>query len=85
MTGWSLAKTARATRHAAGIAFISTQNWVTAGNPKGAFIPPNQGPGIFGWSGVLRGAAVVFFAYIGFDAVSTASQEAINPHAETSP
>jgi basic amino acid/polyamine antiporter, APA family len=63
----------------AGIAFVSTQNWVTAGNPEGAFIPPNQGPGIFGWSGVLRGAAVVFFAYIGFDAVSTASQEAINP------
>jgi APA family basic amino acid/polyamine antiporter len=64
---------------AAGIAFISTENWVTASNPEGAFIPPNQGPGIFGWSGVLRGAAVVFFAYIGFDAVSTASQEAINP------
>ena len=63
----------------AGIAFVDTQNWVTAGNPDGAFIPPNQGPGIFGWSGVLRGAAVVFFAYIGFDAVSTASQEAINP------
>jgi APA family basic amino acid/polyamine antiporter len=63
----------------AGIAFISSQNWVTAGNPEGAFIPPNQGPGIFGWSGVLRGAAVVFFAYIGFDAVSTASQEAVNP------
>jgi APA family basic amino acid/polyamine antiporter len=63
----------------AGIAFVSTQNWVTAGNPEGAFIPPNQGSGIFGWSGVLRGAAVVFFAYIGFDAVSTASQEAINP------
>src|SRR5262252_4729555 len=63
----------------AGIAFVSTQNWVTTGNPEGAFIPPNQGPGIFGWSGVLRGAAVVFFAYIGFDAVSTASQEAINP------
>ena len=57
----------------AGIAFVSTQNWVTAGNPEGAFIPPNQGSGIFGWSGVLRGAAVVFFAYIGFDAVSTAS------------
>jgi APA family basic amino acid/polyamine antiporter len=32
----------------AGIAFISSQNWVTAGNPEGAFIPPNQGPGIFG-------------------------------------
>jgi APA family basic amino acid/polyamine antiporter len=63
----------------AGIAFVSTQNWVTAGNPEGAFIPPNQGRGIFGWSGVLRGAAVVFFAYIGFDAVSTASQEAVNP------
>ena len=59
--------------------FVSTQNWVTAGNPEGAFIPPNLGPGIFGWSGVLRGAAVVFFAYIGFDAVSTAAQEASNP------
>jgi APA family basic amino acid/polyamine antiporter len=35
--------------------------------------------GRFGWSGVVRGAAVVFFAYIGFDAVSTAAQEAINP------
>ncbi|MGB6831850.1 MAG: amino acid permease, partial [Candidatus Acidiferrum sp.] len=47
-------------------------NWVTPGNPAGAFIPPNTRPGVFGWSGVLRGAAVVFFAYIGFDAVSTA-------------
>ena len=37
------------------------------------------GFGHFGWSGVLTGGAVVFFAYIGFDAVSTASQEAINP------
>ena len=63
----------------AGFAFIDTRNWVTTSNPEGAFIPPNQGPGIFGWSGVLRGAAVVFFAYIGFDAVSTASQEAKNP------
>jgi APA family basic amino acid/polyamine antiporter len=63
----------------AGFAFIDTHNWVTTSNPEGAFIPPNQGPGIFGWSGVLRGAAVVFFAYIGFDAVSTASQEAKNP------
>src|SRR5262249_36950556 len=33
---------------AVGIAFISTENWATAGNPEGAFIPPNQGPGIFG-------------------------------------
>jgi len=35
--------------------------------------------GRFGWSGVLTAAAVVFFAYVGFDAVSTTSQEAINP------
>jgi APA family basic amino acid/polyamine antiporter len=44
------------------------------------FIPPNTGSfGAYGWSGILRGAAVVFFAYIGFDAVSTAAQEAKNP------
>src|SRR5690242_4778858 len=44
------------------------------------FIPPNDGEfGSFGWSGVLRGAGVMFFAYIGFDAVSTAAQEARNP------
>jgi basic amino acid/polyamine antiporter, APA family len=44
------------------------------------FIPENTGSfGHFGWSGVLRGAGVVFFAFIGFDAVSTAAQEAKNP------
>lgn len=44
------------------------------------FIPPNLGEfGIYGWSGIARGAAVIFFAYIGFDAVSTAAQEAKNP------
>jgi APA family basic amino acid/polyamine antiporter len=44
------------------------------------FVPPNEGVfGEFGWSGVLRGAGVMFFAYIGFDAVSTAAQEAKNP------
>jgi len=44
------------------------------------FIPPNTGKfGQFGLSGVARGAAVIFFAYIGFDAVSTAAQEAKNP------
>ncbi|HWX06376.1 MAG TPA: amino acid permease [Bradyrhizobium sp.] len=58
---------------------FSTANWITPGNPEGAFIPPNAGPGIYGWSGIARGAAVVFFAYIGFDAVSTAAQEARNP------
>jgi APA family basic amino acid/polyamine antiporter len=59
--------------------FVSPSHWVTANNPDGSFIPPNIGPGQFGWSGVVRGAAVVFFAYIGFDAVSTAAQEARNP------
>ena len=53
--------------------FISTEYW----RP---FIPENTGTfGTFGWSGVLRGAGVIFFAYIGFDAVSTAAQEARHP------
>jgi APA family basic amino acid/polyamine antiporter len=44
------------------------------------FIPPNTGvSGHFGWSGIMTGAGIVFFAYIGFDAVSTAAQEAKNP------
>ncbi len=44
------------------------------------FIPPNTGTrGEFGWTGVMTGAGIVFFAYIGFDAVSTAAQEAKNP------
>jgi APA family basic amino acid/polyamine antiporter len=44
------------------------------------FLPANTGAfGAFGWSGVLRGAGVIFFAYIGFDAVSTAAQETKNP------
>jgi len=63
----------------AGAWFVKTSNWVTAANPQGAFIPPNLGEGHFGFSGLVRGAAVVFFSYIGFDAVSTASQEARNP------
>jgi len=63
-----------------GIGYVSTANWVTPGNPNGNFIPPGTGQfGEFGWSGVLRGAGVVFFAFIGFDAVSTAAQEARNP------
>jgi basic amino acid/polyamine antiporter, APA family len=61
------------------VPYVSTAHWVTAGNPDGNFIPPNAGLGQFGWSGVVRGAAVVFFAYIGFDAVSTTAQEAHNP------
>jgi APA family basic amino acid/polyamine antiporter len=52
---------------------INSANW----HP---FIPPNQGKsGEFGWTGVMTGAGIVFFAYIGFDAVSTAAQEAKNP------
>ena len=58
---------------------FSTSNWITPGNPQGTFVPPNAGFGVYGWSGLVRGAAVVFFAYIGFDAVSTAAQEARNP------
>ena len=42
-------------------------------------VPPNEGGDAFGWPGVFRGAGVVFFAYVGFDAVSTAAQEAKDP------
>ncbi len=59
--------------------FFSTAHWVTASNPDGHFMPPNAGLGLYGWSGVIRGAAVVFFAYIGFDAVTTTAQEAKDP------
>jgi APA family basic amino acid/polyamine antiporter len=58
---------------AAGAAYVNRANLTP-------FVPPNTGSfGAFGWSGVLRGAGVMFFAYIGFDAVSTAAQEAENP------
>jgi len=43
------------------------------------FIPANEGGSKYGWSGVGRAAAIVFFSYIGFDAVSTAAAEAKNP------
>jgi APA family basic amino acid/polyamine antiporter len=44
------------------------------------FIPENTGNwGQFGWSGIIRASGIIFFAYIGFDAVSTAAQEAKNP------
>jgi basic amino acid/polyamine antiporter, APA family len=56
---------------AIGAAYVNSDNWVP-------FIPENVAPGEFGWSGVLRAAGVIFFAYIGFDAVSTAAQEARN-------
>jgi APA family basic amino acid/polyamine antiporter len=64
---------------ACAVTSVTSANWVTSGNPEGAFIPPNTATGVFGWTGVLRGAAMVFFAYVGFDAVSTAAQEAKKP------
>jgi basic amino acid/polyamine antiporter, APA family len=64
---------------AAAAPYVSTIHWVTANNPSGQFIPPSLGPGEFGLSGIVRGTAVIFFAYLGFDAVSTTAQEAVNP------
>ena len=56
-----------------GVSFINPGNW----HP---FVPPNTGQtGVFGWSGVMAASGVIFFAYIGFDAVSTAAQETRNP------
>jgi APA family basic amino acid/polyamine antiporter len=56
-----------------GLQYVNSANWKP-------FIPPNTGHfGEFGWSGVFRGAGLIFFAYIGFDVVSTAAQEAKNP------
>ena len=56
-----------------GTQYVDTANW-------SPFIPANLGEfGQFGWSGVFRASGVIFFAYIGFDAVSTAAQEAKNP------
>ena len=53
--------------------YIKMENYVP-------YIPANTGVlGEFGWSGILRGAAIVFFAFLGFDAVSTAAQETKNP------
>jgi APA family basic amino acid/polyamine antiporter len=55
-----------------GWAYINPANYVP-------FIPENQGSGHFGFSGIVRAAGIVFFAFIGFDAVSTAAQETRNP------
>lgn len=58
---------------AVGFAFVNTSNW-------SPFIPANKGVfGHFGWSGVLQGAGVLFFAYVGFDTVTTLAQEVKNP------
>jgi APA family basic amino acid/polyamine antiporter len=55
-----------------GLAYINRENWTP-------FIPPVTPEGKYGWEGITRAAGVIFFAYIGFDAVSTAAQEAKNP------
>lgn len=56
-----------------GLSYINLENWTP-------YIPENTGNfGEFGWSGIIRGAGVVFYAYLGFDALSTAAQEARNP------
>jgi basic amino acid/polyamine antiporter, APA family len=58
---------------AIGAYFVKPDLWLP-------FIPPNEGHfGVFGFSGIIRGAGVIFFAYIGFDVVSTLAQEAKNP------
>jgi basic amino acid/polyamine antiporter, APA family len=56
-----------------GFKYVNTANWVP-------YIPENTGTfGQFGWSGILQAAGIIFFAYIGFDGVSTCAQEAKNP------
>lgn len=56
-----------------GFSYINAENFTP-------YIPENTGSfGHFGWSGILKAAGMVFFAFIGFDAVSTAAQEAKNP------
>lgn len=57
---------------AIGAYYVSPDNW----HP---FIPESTGPGVYGWGGVFRAASIIFFAYVGFEAVSTAAQEAKNP------
>lgn len=55
-----------------GSAHLHPHNWTP-------FVPPNEGFGRYGWSGVLRAAAVVFVSYLGFDAIATLAQDTRNP------
>ena len=62
------------------VAFIGVGAFYVHGGHWHPFVPPNKGRfGEFGLSGILRGSSVVFYAYLGFDAVSTAAQEAKQP------
>src|SRR6516164_5997627 len=57
----------------AGLSYVNSANW----HP---YVPANAGSfGHFGWSGVLQGAAIIFFSYVGFDTASTTALEARNP------
>jgi APA family basic amino acid/polyamine antiporter len=57
----------------AGLKYVDPSNWKP-------YVPPNMGVrGHFGWSGVLQGAAIIFFSYVGFDTASTTALEARNP------
>jgi len=57
----------------AGIAYVDSSNWKP-------YVPPNGGEfGHFGWSGIIKGAAIIFFSYVGFDTASTTALEARNP------
>jgi basic amino acid/polyamine antiporter, APA family len=55
-----------------GVFYVNPDNWVP-------FIPENQGDGVYGWDGILRASSIIFFAYVGFEAVSTAAAEAKDP------
>jgi basic amino acid/polyamine antiporter, APA family len=60
-----------------GVFYVRPSNWTP-------FIPPNLGSfGHYGWSGIFRAAGVTFFAFLGFDTVSTAAREARNPSRDT--
>lgn len=62
------------------LVFIGVGIWYVTPDNYVPFIPENTGHfGEFGWTGILRAAGIIFFAYIGFDAVSTAAQETKNP------
>jgi APA family basic amino acid/polyamine antiporter len=55
-----------------GVFYVNADNWTP-------FIPANEGDGKYGWSGIFRAASIIFFAYVGFEAVSTAAAEAKDP------
>ena len=55
-----------------GFLYINPDNW-------SPFIPENEGPGKYGVDGILRASSIIFFAYVGFEAVSTAAAEAKDP------